>query len=170
MKAKPTQPLMADLPISRFQQTRSFINVGLDFAGPFLVKESTRRNAKLSKCYIAVFVCMAVKAVHLELVHSLSTESCLAAIDRFIARRGICRNIYSDQGRNFVGAARQLQEIYSLLKNSTSQISEHLAQREIIWNFNPPYAPNFGGLWEAAVKSTKHHLKRILQNHNFTAE
>lgn len=170
LKAKPFQPFMADIPQSRFEQGKCFLNVGLDFAGPYLVKETTRRNARLSKCYIALFVCMSVKAIHSELVHSLTTEACLAAIDRFIARRGLPKNIYSDQGRNFVGAARQINEVYELLQSSNKQFSDHLAKQEIVWNFNPPYAANFGGLWEAGVKSTKHHLKRILETHHFTAD
>lgn len=170
MKAKPIQPLMADLPRSRFQQGRCFENVGLDFAGPYLVKEHPRRNARLTKCYIAIFVCMSVKAIHLELVGSLTTESCIAAMDRFISRRGLPRNIYSDQGTNFVGAARHLKEVYELLQAANPEIQDHLAKQEIIWNFNPPHAANFGGLWEAGVKSTKHHLKRILEDHHFTTE
>jgi hypothetical protein len=169
-KAKPIQPIMADLPSSRFQQGRCFENVGLDFAGPYLLKESTRRNARLSKCYVALFVCMSVKAIHLELVGSLTTEACLSAIDRFTSRRGLPRNIYSDQGTNFKGTARHLKEVYDLLRASEPHIQNHLTKQEIKWNFNPPLAPNFGGLWEAGVKSMKHHMRRILENNHFTSE
>ncbi|KAI5724487.1 hypothetical protein M8J77_003242 [Diaphorina citri] len=78
--AASTRPqYMGDLPISRFEQGRCFINTALDFAGPYLLKSGPRRNSPITKAYIAVFVCMSVKAVHLELSNSLTTESCLAA-------------------------------------------------------------------------------------------
>lgn len=169
-RAKPMQPFMSDLPPSRFQQGRCFLNVGLDFGGPFLIKESSRRNARLTKSYIALFVCLSVKAIHLEIVFSLTTDACLAAIDRFISRRGLPSNIYSDQGRNFLGAARHLKDMYNLLKDSNEIIADHLAKREIKWHFNPPYAPNFGGIWEAGIKNTKNHLIKSLNERHFTSE
>ncbi|XP_008468882.1 uncharacterized protein LOC103506275 [Diaphorina citri] len=64
--AKPRQPYMAELPISRFMQGRPFIHTGVDLAGPFALKDGSRRNAPIIKAYFAVFVCFAVKAVHLE--------------------------------------------------------------------------------------------------------
>lgn len=102
------QPLMADLPGPRVQQCRAFTRVGVDYAGPLPMRELRLRKPRTYKVYIAIFVCFAVKAVHLELVTDLSTEAFMAAFDRFVARRGMPSEIFSDCGTNFVGAARQL--------------------------------------------------------------
>ncbi|KAI5714537.1 uncharacterized protein LOC103515252 [Diaphorina citri] len=153
---------MGDLPISRFEQGRCFINTALDFAGPYLLKSGPRRNSPITKAYIAVFVCMSVKAVHLELSNSLTTESCLAAIDRFIARRGKPSQIHSDQGTNFKGSAHHMREVNVFLKNVYPDLHEHVHAQGINWKFHPPGAPNFSGLAEAGVKSAKMHLSRIL--------
>uniref|UniRef100_A0A8D9BBX1 Integrase catalytic domain-containing protein n=1 Tax=Cacopsylla melanoneura TaxID=428564 RepID=A0A8D9BBX1_9HEMI len=155
---------MGDLPVSRFEQGRCFINTALDFAGPYLLKSGPRRNSPVTKAYIAVFVCMAVKAVHLELANSLTTESCLAAIDRYVARRGKPSMIHSDQGTNFKGSARHMSEVDAFLYNAYPHLHEHFHSQGISWKFHPPGAPNFSGLAEAGVKSAKLHLSRILDD------
>lgn len=155
--------LMGDLPQVRVTPARPFQNSGVDFAGPLYVLMSRGRGAKQSKAYIAIFVCMATKAIHLELVGDLTSESFIGAFRRFVARRGRCTHLYSDQGRNFVGANKELAEAF---KHAQLELPGHLV--EILssdgtqWHFIPPYSPNFGGLWEAGVKSVKYHLRRIL--------
>lgn len=74
---------MADLPSSRVQPHRPFLHVDLDYGGPFVIKGSRRRNARTSKAYLALFICMTVKAVHLEIVSDLTTDAFLAALDQF---------------------------------------------------------------------------------------
>ncbi|KAL1448332.1 hypothetical protein WDU94_014009 [Cyamophila willieti] len=155
-------PYMGDLPISRFAQGRCFINTAIDFAGPYLLKTGPRRNSPITKSYMVVFVCMATKAVHLELANSLNLESCLAALDRFIARRGKPSHMYSDQGSNFKASARHLTEVQQYLKIANPHLNQQLSSRGIFWHFNPAGAPNFSGLAEAGVKSAKHHLSRLL--------
>ncbi|XP_025407092.1 uncharacterized protein LOC112681043 [Sipha flava] len=88
-------PIMGNLPSSRVQQNRPFSQVGMDYGGPFLVKESRRRNPRTNKMYLALFICMSVKAVHLEIVSDMSSTAFLAAFNRFVARRGIPSNIYT---------------------------------------------------------------------------
>uniref|UniRef100_A0A8D8LZD7 Integrase catalytic domain-containing protein n=2 Tax=Cacopsylla melanoneura TaxID=428564 RepID=A0A8D8LZD7_9HEMI len=163
--AKPSQPIMADIPASRFVQGRPFMNVGVDLAGPFPLKSGPRSNSPITKSWFAIFICFATKAVHLELLTSLSTDVFLAALDRFVGRRGLPQSMFSDRGTNFVGAARQISELLS-----SNNISRHLGNQNISWIFNPPSAPNFGGLWEAGVKSTKVHLARVIQNQSFSYE
>lgn len=82
---------MFDLPGVSFDNLRAFLNVDLDYAGPFEYKEGMRRKASLSKGYIAIFVCLSTKAVHLEFVTSLPTPTFLSLFDRFLARRGQCK-------------------------------------------------------------------------------
>lgn len=111
-KAIRPHPVMADLPSFRVQPHRPFSHVGMDYGGPFTVKAQRRRNARTTKVYLALFVCMSVKAVHLDVVSDLTTDAFLAALDRFVARRGIHTNVYSDCGTNYVGAARQLKALF----------------------------------------------------------
>ncbi|XP_025829218.1 uncharacterized protein LOC112904129 [Agrilus planipennis] len=152
---------MGDLPAARVTPARPFMNSGVDFCGPFNIKDRMTRNYKLIKAYICVFVCLSTRAMHLELVTDLSTASFLAALRRLFSRRGICANIYSDNGSTFVGANN---EIKKFLRSSESEIQSELSSNNVKWHFIPPRAPNFGGLWEAGVKSTKSHLKRVLSN------
>lgn len=169
-RPKLPQPYMADLPKSRFAQGRPFINTGVDYAGPFLFKTGFRRNSSTDKCYLALFVCLATKCVHLELVSSLSTPAFLAALDRFVGRRGLPEKIMSDNGTNFKGASSHLQCVQQFLRKNNEEIENHLKKQEIKWCFIPPSAPNFGGLWEAGVKSTKNHLKHVLNGQLFNFE
>ncbi|XP_076375571.1 uncharacterized protein LOC143258910 [Megalopta genalis] len=167
-----TECMMGDLPKARVNEDRPFNNVGVDYCGPFFVKEKKFRNRNRIKVYVAVFVCLAVKAVHLELVSDMTTDGFLAALRRFTARRGKCHAIYSDNGTNFVGANRELKEIHQLLSSQDHQrkVDAYLTNEGINWHFIPPRSPNFGGLWEAAVKSFKHHMRRVIANELLTFE
>jgi len=160
------QPICGDLPKDRVEPRRPFEVCGVDYAGPILVKTSLRRNAQMTKGYICVFICFVTKAVHLELVGDLSTNAFLAALRRFWSRRGMSKTIYSDNGTNFVGANRQLRELRELFLSELhkEQVQEFATEIGVQWKFIPPRAPHFGGLWEAAVKSVKGHLRRILGN------
>lgn len=122
------------------------------------------RRAAARKAFIAVFVCFASKAVHLELVCDLSTEAFIAALRRFIARRGMPTEIHSDNGTNFQGANNTLTELHRLLENKRTReaITNECSLKRIEWVFIPPRAPSFGGLWEAAVKTAKSSLAKTL--------
>jgi hypothetical protein len=141
-----------------------FSKVGVDYAGPLNIKYGHVRKPTIVKAYICVFVSLTVKAVHLEAVSDLTTEAFIATLRRFIARRGKPSLIWSDHGSNFVGAARELRELFDFLKQQKSEevISEFCSSQNIVWDFIPERAPHFGGLWEAAVKSMKTHLKRVV--------
>ena len=168
MRVQPPTPdyLMGQLPKDRVTAARPFSNVGVDYCGPFYIKERRRRNRAKIKVYVAVFVCLVVKAVHLELVSDMTTEAFIAALRRFISRRGRPRTISSDNGTNFVGARNEIEEIQKLLRSTehNDQVHNFLTKREIIWKFIPPLSPHFGGIWEAAVKSFKHHVRRVIGN------
>lgn len=162
---------MADLPKPRITPSRPFTNVGIDFTGHVEIKSNKGRGIKTTKGYIAVFVCLATKAVHLELVSDLSTVSFLAALRRMCSRRGVPKNVYSDNGTNFVGASRLLnQEYREIMASINPNAITAINNMEIHWHFNAPVWPNAGGLWEAAVKSLKYHLKRVLGSQKLTFE
>jgi len=158
---------MADLPDSRVQQRRPFDRVGVDYAGPLQMRETKLRKSRVFKIYIAVFICFITKAVHLEVVTDLSTDAFLAAFDRFIARRGLPSDVFSDCGTNFVGADKKLR---ALIHSPEGQVAISNSRASCVWHFNPPSAPHFGGLWEAAVRSTKRLLIRVIGIHIFTYE
>nr|XP_049699604.1 uncharacterized protein LOC126053427 isoform X5 [Helicoverpa armigera] len=164
-KCQNVQPVMGQLPVNRTQLEFPFLNSSVDYAGPILIADRRGRGCKLVKAYLCIFVCLAVKAVHIELVTDLTKEGYMAALNRFVARRGKPKSILSDNGTNFVGTCNELQQF---LKQSN--ISYEVAQRGIEFTFAPPYSPHFNGIAEAAVRSTKHHLKRLLQLTHFTYE
>lgn len=148
---------MASLPQSRLQAfTPPFYNPGVDYFGPLLVKE--RRSTV--KRYGCLFTCLVTKAVHLQIAHSFEADSFIMVLRRMMARRGKPRNIYGDNGTNFVGAERELQECLDRIDQA--KISDTLSQDRIQWFFIPPSAPHFRGAWERLVKSAKTGLKIIL--------
>lgn len=150
---------MAPLPSVRVTIDRSFARTGIDYCGPIMIRSGFRKMSP-SKAYVCVFVCMVTKAVHLELVSSLSTEDFFATLSRFMARRGQCSQLYSDNGTNFIGANRILKSCFEEFRRNKN-ISDVLIMKEIQWHFIPHAAPHFGGLWEAAVQSAKKHLLRV---------
>lgn len=168
---KPAQQQMADLLAPQVQPNRPFSYTGVDFAGHFFVKTSTRRNAGFAKCYVSLFICLTTKAIHLELAKNLSTEAFIAALSRFTARRGIPNEMFSDRGTNFRGTAKELPNLWYDEQSEESQLIQNEFLRQgITWNFNPARASHFGGLWEAGVKSMKTHLHRVLRERKLTYE
>ncbi|XP_037932511.1 uncharacterized protein LOC119667293 [Teleopsis dalmanni] len=161
IKAKGQSQLMGSLPTPRVNFSRPFTHCGIDYAGPLYIKCSQFRGIKTHKAYIAIFVCLATKAIHIELTSDLTSQGFLAALKRMISRRGSVHHIYSDNGTNFTGANNILQKI---------QIENHLAETGIRWHFIPPGSPPFGGLWESGVKSIKYHLARIIGDQKLTYE
>ncbi|CAG9138029.1 unnamed protein product [Plutella xylostella] len=120
-----------------------------------------------SECCDLVIESQSVKAVHLELVTDLSKEAFLAALARFTARRGKPRCIHADNSTTFVGG---FNELNSFLSNNSDAIQSSMNEQGIDFKFIPPYSPHFGGLWESAVKSVKHHLRRTLGLAHLTYE
>lgn len=121
-RAKPEEPEMAPLPQTRVQPyVRPFTFTGLYYFGPIIVKRG-RTNFKR---WVALFTCLTVRAVHLEVANALSTESCKMAIRRFVARRGAPQQIFSDNGTNFRGAARELLLLYRRFGPLTAMSQEH---------------------------------------------
>lgn len=169
MKGKSFAPLMGNLPQQRLEPGGYAFEsaAGVDYAGPVSCASRTGRGCRLIKSYIAIFVCFTTKAVHLELVGNLTSNNYLLALRRFISRRGKPRDIFSDNGTSFVGAYNDLSKF---LKANCDSLAADSAQDNINFHFIPAYSPNFGGLWEAGVKSTKHHLNRVLGNCNLTFE
>lgn len=110
------------------------------------------------KAWIVIYTCAVYRAVHLELVSSISTDSFIQSFRRFIARRGRPSSMWCDKGTNFVGAKNQL------MKLDWEKIYKAAAELKIEWNLNPPKAPWWGGWWERMIGIMKDLLKRTLGN------
>ena len=164
--------MLGQLPVERLTPGLVFEHVGVDYAGPVMIKRGSVRKPTLVKAYISVFVSLTVRAVHLELVSDLTTEAFVAALRRFMARRGKPSLLWSDNGSNFVGAARELKELFQFLRHTETQsaISTFCSTQSIRCKFIPEHSPHFGGLWEAAVRSMKKHLRLILGEARLTFE
>ncbi len=159
---------MGQLPANRVTPTSPFNHTGADFAGPIMVKRGYTRACTLEKTYICVFICMATKAVHLEIVRDLSSAGFLAALRCFVARRGCPATLTTDNGTNFIGAQKELKELYDFINTPTAQnaVDCYCTAQNIKWSHIPARSPHFGGLWEAAVKSMKLLLAKVVGPHN----
>ncbi|XP_058448627.1 uncharacterized protein LOC131428598 [Malaya genurostris] len=159
-KPKLVEQFMSELPSSRVTASRPFSTVGIDFWGPIHLKPRHRRDAP-PKAYVAVFVCFSTKAAHLELVVDLTTVKFLQAFRRFVSRRGLCSDVWTDNGRNFVGAANDIRRLIRA-KEFKHSMARECSDCGIRWHFNPPRGSHFGGLWEAAINSAQKHFVRVL--------
>ncbi|XP_029166178.1 uncharacterized protein LOC114936979 [Nylanderia fulva] len=151
---------MGDLPSPRMQPSSPFTHTGVDYVGPFFITPFVGRGQKTRKgYYVVLFVCLVIKAIHVELVEDCFSAGFLASFRRFTSRRGLPCKLYSN-GTNFHGAKKELNsEFEALMKDSS--LHDVLANDKIEWHFIPSAAPHFEGLWEAGVKNLKSHLKRI---------
>lgn len=161
---RPRIPREAPLPLQRLAPNlRPFSFVGVDYMGPLEVTVGRRKE----KRWVALFTCMVTRAVHLEVAHGLTTQSCLMAISRFIARRDWPIEFLSDNGTNFQGASK---ELLALIRNIEFDCADEYTNARTKWTFNPPMAPHMGGVWERLVRSVKEALKAFDDGRRLTDE
>ncbi|KAJ2949320.1 hypothetical protein O0L34_g6273 [Tuta absoluta] len=115
---------------------------------------------------MCLFICLRYKCIHLECVSDLTKDAFVMTLRRFIARRGKPAEIFCDNGRNFVSAAKEVGDFVRI----TDPMSDFANQKGIKFTFTPTYAPHFGGIWEAGVKSAKHHIRRVMGDSHLTFE
>ncbi|XP_058817780.1 uncharacterized protein LOC131681089 [Topomyia yanbarensis] len=158
-----THQQMAPLPSVRVTPARAFAYSGLDYCGPFLVRPLVGRGASV-KIYVALFVCLVVKAVHLEVVADLTSVACINAVKRFVARRGRVLELHCDNATAFVGADRELKAARQAFREQfrNKEWDNYCVNSGITFRFIPARSPHFGGLWEAGIKSFKYHFRRIM--------
>jgi hypothetical protein len=144
----PGEQKMADLPEDRVIPNKPpFTFVGVDCFGPFMVK----RGRSLVKRYGVLFTCLTVRAIHIEIAHSLDTDSFLQAMRRFVSRRGHPEVMRSDNGTNFVAGEKELRN--AILGWNQERIHKFLLQRNVRWVFNSPAASHQGGAWERCIRT-----------------
>ena len=167
VKNKLCTQIMAPLP--SFRQSAApvaFRYTGVDFAGPFLARNG--QTTEYSKYWIALFTCMQIRAVHLELVRDMSTETFLLAFRKFIARRVKPYVVYSDNGKTFTKAAKDIAKLHRVW--NAQKVKNFCDKQEIDWKFNVPSAPWWGATWERLVKTVKSSLKFSLNKADLTED
>ena len=100
----------------------------------------------------------------------LTSSTFIASFRRFVSRRGHCAELLSDNATTFRGADGELRSLFKAAYSFYREVSATLAMDGTQWSLIPPYSPHFGGLWEAAVKSAKYHLRRVIGEHTLTYE
>ncbi|KAG1651579.1 hypothetical protein GQR58_026910 [Nymphon striatum] len=159
LRGKFLEQKMADLPPERIEESSPFLHTGVDYFGPFMIKE----GRKMLKRYGVIFTCLSSRAVHLETANSLSTDSFLNALRRFVNRRGPVRSMRSDQGTNFVGARNELQQALTEMDNKI--IKNELVKVNcdfIEFKMNVPHSSHMGGVWERLIRTTRSALSSLL--------
>lgn len=155
-RAMPIPPEMGALtPVRLAAFTRPFTYTGVDCFG--LISVTVGRRTE--KRWGIIFTCMTIRAIHLEVIYSMNSDSCIMSLRNFIARRGTPNVIISDNGTNFHGADRELRQA---LENMQS----HCAPAGIEWKFIPPASPHMGGSWERLIRSVKQVLTQIMPQRN----
>ena len=163
MKAKPITPYMCNLPSFHLDYSQPpFTHTGVDFFGPLFIKQ---RQSRLKR-WGCLFVRMVTRAIHLELVEAMDTDSFINTLQRFINRRGRPNTILSDCGSNFKGAVNELK--LQLPELNQEKISNFTVKQNIQWKFNPPSAPHMGGCWERLVQTVKRALFHIIKDRVLT--
>jgi len=160
---------MADLPKERITPSPPFTYCGVDYFGPFYIKQG-RKDVKR---YGVLFTCLASQAVHIETANSLETDSFINALRRFIARRGPVCEIRSDQGTNIVGAERELKKALDELDHSAIQRNlcrDFNADWIIQWKQNPVAASHMGGVWERQIRFVRSILSALMREHGHTLD
>ena len=149
---------MADLPPDRLEEVAPFVNVGLDVFGHFWISEgqTTRRHLSYRKVWVLIVVCQPSRAVHLEPLPAMNTSAFMNAFARFVAIRGPCKLVHSDQGSNFLGAVSQMEGL------NVGQLRKEFITRSIRWVFNPPHASHMGGSWERKIGSVRRIMEATL--------
>ncbi|XP_068742123.1 uncharacterized protein [Montipora capricornis] len=156
---------MADLPKDRVTPNLPpFTNVGVDCFGPITI----RRGSSTVKRYAVLFTCLSCRAIHIEVAHSLDTDSFVNAMRRFISKRGRPKEIRSDNGSNFVGGEKELREAINHWNHQ--QIYKFLLHESTKWTFNPPAGSHHGGVWGRFIRTVRKVLAALLKEQTLDDE
>ena len=151
---------MPPWPKERVVQALPFEYTGLDYFGPFYIKQYTDGDKPVhKKVWVCLFTCMVVRAVHLELVEDMSADKFLLCLRRFIARHGVPRQIISDNAKQFKAAKQVLRKAKLQIEDC---VDDYLSKHGIHWKFIIELAPWMGGFYERLVGLTKRAIRKTL--------
>ncbi|XP_048002611.1 uncharacterized protein LOC125239152 [Leguminivora glycinivorella] len=134
------------LPAERANYSTPFTYTGIDYFGPVFIDTENGQQ----KRWVCLMTCLAVRAIHLEVIKNLTADECIMALRRFISTRGIPLAIVSDNALYFKLSSEILK-------------SEHCVKNNIKWKFIPQLAPWHGAFYERLVGLVKHCMKRTLE-------
>ena len=167
VRGRALTPKMACLPAARISRSPPFSFIGIDVMGPWnVVLRKTRGHKASTKRWGLLITCLYCRAVHIETLESLSADSFLCALRRFIALRGPAQAAFTDCGTNFVGASSQLKEM-------EREIREFSVSVGMEWNFNPPHSSHYGGVFERMIRSVRQIMDNmflVFGDHQITTE
>ena len=159
-RSKPMEQRMADLPKERLEVTAPFTHVGLDCFGPIVVQEGRREL----KRYGLIVTCLASRAVHIELLDDLTTDSFINGLRNLISIRGHVSSVLSDQGSNFIGAHRELKK--ALQEITDPGLKKYMEDNQIQFKTNSPHSSHMGGVWERQIRSIRNILAGMMEQHS----
>ena len=162
LRVRLQQQKLEDLPKERMSEEPPFTYCGVDLFGSFLVKD----GRKEVKRYGALYTCLSSRAIHIEVVYSLSTDSFIMTLRRFVGGKGNLGMIRSDNGSNLFGASAELSCAFQEMDHI--KIGNFLKENGgewMIWKRNPPLSSNMGGVWECQIRSARAILNFLLKTH-----
>ena len=109
------------------------------------------------KSYVCLFTCASTRAVHIELVQSLTVESFIQALRRFCARRGLPATLISDNAKTFKSASKEAKKLLR-----SPRLAEYFKLKDVQWRFIVELAPFQGGFWERLIRCTKRCLTKVV--------
>jgi hypothetical protein len=169
-RATNLEQMMAPLPSERIDEPQAFKNVSVDLFGPLMVKHACEHaecpHEKMTKVYGCLFTCFHSRAVHLELLKDQSTDDFLLGFRAFVGRRGCPNYMFSDNGKNFRSAAKELKQLYKTI--DWKKVQAEGFKHKIEWCFNIEQSPWSNGVAERMVQSVKRPLRIILGQANLT--
>ncbi|XP_077971383.1 uncharacterized protein LOC144425718 [Styela clava] len=158
IRGNPHGQKMADLPKDRFNLDSPFTYCGMDIFGHFFIKE----KRSMLKRWVILFICLSSRAVHLESLNSMSTDSFINALRRFTARRGPVKQLRCDCGSNFIGASNELRKAYK--EFDQVKIKNFLLQGECDWvdfKFGVPNSSHMQGFVERQIRTVRSALEPL---------
>ncbi|XP_025766921.1 uncharacterized protein LOC112848107 [Oreochromis niloticus] len=147
LRGRTEQQQMSDLPTERLQADPPFSYVGLDVFGPWeVVTRRTRGGQAQDKRWAVLFTCMSTRAIHIEVIETMTSSSFINALRRFFSIRGHAKQLRSDCGTNFTGAFKELK-----MDPGNKSVEDYLLKQKCTWVFNPPHSSHMGGAWERMI-------------------
>ncbi|XP_068235712.1 uncharacterized protein [Palaemon carinicauda] len=148
---------MADLPPDYMESGKPpFYRTGVDLFGPFFVK---RGRAQI-KHWGLIFTCLNMRAIHLEVVSNLTSDSFISAFRRFLVHCDEVKTVRCDCGTNIVGSRKVLDSSYEFL--AENKVRNELLRCGVEFIFNPPGTSHFGGVWERLKGTSRRVLFIVL--------